>query len=77
MMVRSSMKQAMLQSNYTPVYFYQFSFVGTRSESRPIIPGKWCSILSFKFAQHFLQDVVESPMLMNLATYSIFPLDQL
>lgn len=39
LMVRSSMKQAILQSNYTPVYFYQFSFVGTRSESWPIIPG--------------------------------------
>lgn len=46
-MVRSSMKQAILQSNFTTVYFYQFSFVGTRSDFRAIIPGK--SFFNFSF----------------------------
>ncbi|XP_060522329.1 acylcarnitine hydrolase-like [Cylas formicarius] len=37
--VRSSFKQAELQSNYTPVYIYQFSFYGTASENRTKIEG--------------------------------------
>ncbi|XP_060516459.1 pyrethroid hydrolase Ces2e-like isoform X2 [Cylas formicarius] len=37
--VRPTLKQAELQSNYTPVYMYQFSFYGTKSENRTIIPG--------------------------------------
>ncbi|XP_060524766.1 acylcarnitine hydrolase-like [Cylas formicarius] len=37
--VRPTFKQAELQSNYTPVYLYQFSFYGTASENRTIIEG--------------------------------------
>ncbi|XP_060517175.1 cocaine esterase-like [Cylas formicarius] len=37
--VRPTIKQAELQSNFSPVYLYEFSFVGTPSEGRDIIPG--------------------------------------
>ncbi|KAF7284765.1 hypothetical protein GWI33_021633 [Rhynchophorus ferrugineus] len=37
--VRSVYKHAILQSNYTPVYMYQFSFYGTRSKNHVKIPG--------------------------------------
>ncbi|CAG9772679.1 unnamed protein product [Ceutorhynchus assimilis] len=36
---RSGFKQALLQSKYSPVYFYVFSFVGTISRRNPAIPG--------------------------------------
>ncbi|XP_060525638.1 juvenile hormone esterase-like [Cylas formicarius] len=36
---RSTLKQVKIQSNYTPVYWYQFSFAGTRSKDRPAIQG--------------------------------------
>jgi len=43
--VKPALKHALLQSKFTPVYLYQFSFVGTRSAGRPAIPGKcWFSI---------------------------------
>ncbi|XP_060517182.1 pyrethroid hydrolase Ces2e-like [Cylas formicarius] len=37
--VRSSLKQAELQSNYAPVYFYQFSYSGTISRFHTVIEG--------------------------------------
>ncbi|XP_060532441.1 juvenile hormone esterase-like isoform X2 [Cylas formicarius] len=39
MFVRSILKQAEVQSNFTPVYLYQFSYYGTMSQSRPVIEG--------------------------------------
>ncbi|XP_060531034.1 cocaine esterase-like [Cylas formicarius] len=37
--VRSSLKQAELQSNYSPVYFYQFSFSGTLTHIHATVEG--------------------------------------
>ncbi|CAG9772677.1 unnamed protein product [Ceutorhynchus assimilis] len=36
---RSTFKHALLQSKYSPVYFYVFSFDGTVSQAHPVIPG--------------------------------------
>lgn len=37
--VRSVYKHAILQSYFTPVYMYQFSYYGTKSKPHPNIPG--------------------------------------
>ncbi|XP_060533368.1 juvenile hormone esterase-like [Cylas formicarius] len=39
MFIRSILKQARMQSNYTPVYLYQFSYYGTPSQSYFIFEG--------------------------------------
>lgn len=37
---RKLIKHGIFHSKFAPVYFYHFSFVGTRSLTNPIIPGK-------------------------------------
>ncbi|KAF7278915.1 hypothetical protein GWI33_007861 [Rhynchophorus ferrugineus] len=37
--VRSSYKQALVQSSYSPVYFYQLSFYGSPSQGGLLVPG--------------------------------------
>ncbi|XP_060525632.1 juvenile hormone esterase-like [Cylas formicarius] len=36
---RPTLKQVKIQSNFTPVYLYQFSFAGTKSQNRTVIEG--------------------------------------